>query len=161
MEKDKEKIEEEINESKESQHVADSKEDSLDDIHSENNEENLKSEEADSQDTEEDVFREEIKTLKEEKTLFIFLETRKKQKNLRQIVKQALYYRICSTCFLMFSDLSPFRRENISVEGSQPASQDDRSTLNILFECLFCTCICLCLALMFVIAEVEEHDSQV
>ena len=67
MEKDKEKIEEEINESKESQEVADSKEDSLDDIHSENNEENLKSEEEDSQDTEEDVLREEIKTLKEEK----------------------------------------------------------------------------------------------
>ena len=67
MEKDKEKIEEEINESKESQEVTDSKEDSLDDIHSENNEENLKSEEEDSQDTEEDVLREEIKTLKEEK----------------------------------------------------------------------------------------------
>ena len=67
MEKDKEKIEEEINESKESQEVTDSKNDSLDDIHSENNEENLKSEEEDSQDTEEDVLREEIKTLKEEK----------------------------------------------------------------------------------------------
>ena len=67
MEKDKEKIEEEINESKESQEVTDSKEDSLDDIHSENNEENLKSEEEDSQDTEEEILREEIKTLKEEK----------------------------------------------------------------------------------------------
>ena len=67
MEKDKEKIEEEINESKESQEVTDSKDDSLDDIHSENNEEKLKSEEEDSQDTEEDVLREEIKILKEEK----------------------------------------------------------------------------------------------
>jgi len=67
MEKDKEKIEEEINESKESQEVTDSNDDSLDDIHSENNEEKLKSEEEDSQDTEEDVLREEIKTLKEEK----------------------------------------------------------------------------------------------
>ena len=67
MEKDKEKIEEEINESKESQEVADSKEDNLDDIHFENNEENLKSEESDSQDTEENVLREEIKILKEEK----------------------------------------------------------------------------------------------
>ena len=67
MEKDKEKIEEEINESKESQEVADSKEDSLDDIHSENKEENIKSEEEDLQDTEEDILREEIKILKEEK----------------------------------------------------------------------------------------------
>jgi len=67
MEKDKEKIEEEINESKESQEVTDSKEDSLDDIHSENNEEKLKSEEEDLQDTEEDILKEEIKTLKEEK----------------------------------------------------------------------------------------------
>ena len=67
MEKDKEKIEEEMNENSESQDIAESKEDNLDDIHSENNEENLKSEEEDSQDTEEDVLREEIKTLKEEK----------------------------------------------------------------------------------------------
>ena len=67
MEKDKEKIDEETNENEESQEVADSKEDSLDDIHAENNEENLKSEEEDSQDTEEDVLREEVKTLKEEK----------------------------------------------------------------------------------------------
>ena len=67
MEKEKEKIEEEINENNEPQDVAESKEDNLDDIHSENNEENLKSEEEDSQDTEEDVLREEIKTLKEEK----------------------------------------------------------------------------------------------
>ena len=67
MEKDKEKIDEEIIENHESQDVAESKEDNLDDIHSENNEENLKSEEEDSQDTEEDVLREEIKTLKEEK----------------------------------------------------------------------------------------------
>ena len=67
MEKDKEKIDEEIIKNEDSQDVADSKDDSLDDIHSENNEESLKSEEEDSQDTEEDVLREEIKILKEEK----------------------------------------------------------------------------------------------
>ena len=67
MEKEKEKIEEEINENEESQEVTDSKEDSLDDKHSENNEENIKSEEEDLQDTEEDILKEEIKTLKEEK----------------------------------------------------------------------------------------------
>jgi len=67
MEKDKEKTEKEINENKESQEVTDTKEDSLDDNHSENKEENIKSEEEDLQDTEEDILREEIKTLKEEK----------------------------------------------------------------------------------------------
>ena len=67
MEKEKEKIEEEINENEESQEVTDSKEDSLDDKHSENNEENIKSEEEDLKDSEEDILKEEIKTLKEEK----------------------------------------------------------------------------------------------
>ena len=67
MEKDKEKTEKEINENKESQEVTDTKEDSLDDNHSENKEENIKSEEEDLQDTEEDILREEIKILKEEK----------------------------------------------------------------------------------------------
>ena len=67
MEKDKEKTEKEINENKESQKVTDPKEDSLDDNHSENKEEYIKSEEEDLQDTEEDILREEIKILKEEK----------------------------------------------------------------------------------------------
>ena len=41
MEKDKEKINEEINENKESQEVANSKEENVDEIYSENNDENL------------------------------------------------------------------------------------------------------------------------
>ncbi len=67
MEKDKEKIEEEINENHESQDIEDSKADKLDEIHSENNEEDAESEEEDTKETEEDVLREEIKALKEEK----------------------------------------------------------------------------------------------
>ena len=45
MEKDKEKVDEEINENEESQNVADSKEDNVDEISLENNEENVDSEE--------------------------------------------------------------------------------------------------------------------
>ena len=60
MEKDKEKIEEEINENNATQDVDDSKDDKLDEAHSENNEEDTK-------ETEEDILKEEIKTLKEEK----------------------------------------------------------------------------------------------
>jgi len=67
MEKDKEKINEEINENKESQEVANSKEENADEIHSENNEENLEPQEEGIQETEEDTLREEIKTLKDEK----------------------------------------------------------------------------------------------
>ena len=67
MEKDKEKINEEINENKESQVVANSKEENEDEIYSENNDENLESEEGGVQETEEDILREEIKTLKDEK----------------------------------------------------------------------------------------------
>ena len=67
MEKDKEKIEDEINERHESQDVDDSKENNIDEINSENNEEESESEEKDLQETEEDVLREEIKILKEEK----------------------------------------------------------------------------------------------
>ena len=67
MEKDKEKINEEINENKESQEVANSKEENADEIHLENNEENLEPEVGGIQETEEDTLREEIKTLKDEK----------------------------------------------------------------------------------------------
>jgi molecular chaperone GrpE len=67
MEKDKEKIEEEINENKATQDVDDFKDDKLDEVHSENNEEDTDSEEEDTKETEEDILKEEIKTLKEEK----------------------------------------------------------------------------------------------
>ena len=60
MEKNKVKIEEEINENNATQDVDDSKDDKLDEAHSENNEEDTK-------ETEEDILKEEIKTLKEEK----------------------------------------------------------------------------------------------
>ena len=67
MEKDKEQIEEEINESHESQHVDDSKEDNIDEINLENIDEDAESEQEDTKETEEDILKEEIKTLKEEK----------------------------------------------------------------------------------------------
>ena len=67
MEKDKEKINEEINENHETQDVDDSKEDNIDQTNSENNEEDEESEEKDTKGTEEDILKEEIKTLKEEK----------------------------------------------------------------------------------------------
>ena len=67
IEKDKEKIEEEINESHESQNVDDSKEDNLDETISENNNEDVESEEEGTKETEVDILKEEIKTLKEEK----------------------------------------------------------------------------------------------
>ena len=69
MEKDKEKIEEEINENNATQDVDDSKDDKLDETHSENNQEDSDSdsEEEDIKETEEDILKEEIKTLKEEK----------------------------------------------------------------------------------------------
>ena len=67
MEKDKEQIEEEINENHESQDVDDSKDDNIDDINSENIDEDAESEEEDIKETEEDILKEEIKTLKEEK----------------------------------------------------------------------------------------------
>ena len=67
MEKDKEKIEEEINESHESQDIDDSKEDNIDETNSENNDEDVESEEEGIKETEEDILKEEIKTLKEEK----------------------------------------------------------------------------------------------
>ena len=67
MEKDKENIEEEINENHEIQDVDDSKDDKLDEAQSENNEEDADSEEENTKETEEDILKEEIKTLKEEK----------------------------------------------------------------------------------------------
>jgi len=73
MEKDKEKIEEEINENHESQDVDGSKEDNIDEINSENNDENVESEDEETAETEEteetevDILKEEIKNLKEEK----------------------------------------------------------------------------------------------
>ena len=67
MEKDKEKIEEEINESHESQGVDVSKEDNIDETISENNNEDVESEEEGTKETEVDILKEEIITLKEEK----------------------------------------------------------------------------------------------
>ena len=67
MEKDKEKIEEEINENNATQDVDDSKDDKLDEALPENTEEDADSEEEDTKETEEDILKEEIKTLKEEK----------------------------------------------------------------------------------------------
>ena len=67
MEKDKEQIEQEINENHESQDIDDSKEDKVDAINSENIDEDALSEEEDTNETEKDILREEIKTLKEEK----------------------------------------------------------------------------------------------
>jgi molecular chaperone GrpE len=67
MEKDKEQIEEEINESHESQDVDDSKDDKIDEINLENNDEDSESEEEEIKETEEDILKEEVKTLKEEK----------------------------------------------------------------------------------------------
>ena len=67
MEKDKEKIEEEVSENKETEDLNDSNEDNIDESHLENNDENVESEEEDKKEIEEDVLREEIKTLKDEK----------------------------------------------------------------------------------------------
>ena len=67
MEKNKENIDEKINENADLQNAADFKENNIDKIDLENNEENLESEEEDTQETEEDILREEIKILKEEK----------------------------------------------------------------------------------------------
>ena len=67
MEKDKEKIDEEINKKEDSQNVADSQEGNEDEIYLENKDENIESEEEDTQQTEEEALKEETKTLKEEK----------------------------------------------------------------------------------------------
>ena len=67
MEKDKKQIEEEINESHESLDVDDSKEDNIDETNSENNDKDVESEEEGTEETEVDILKEVIKTLKEEK----------------------------------------------------------------------------------------------
>lgn len=67
MEKDKEKIEEEINENHESQDLDDFKDDNIDETNLENNDEDIESEEEGTKETEVDILKEEIKTLKEEK----------------------------------------------------------------------------------------------
>ena len=67
MEKDKEKTEEEINENNESKNVDDTNEDNTDEINLENNDQNEESAEKDTKEIEEDILKQEIKTLKEEK----------------------------------------------------------------------------------------------
>ena len=67
IEKDKEKIDEETIKNKDSQDLADCKEDNENEIYLENTDENTESEEEDTQETEEETLREEIITLKEEK----------------------------------------------------------------------------------------------
>src|SRR6056300_438894 len=67
MEKDKDKIEEEIKETNESEIVDDIKEDNTDEINPDNNNTNEEPADEEIQDTEEDILKEEIKTLKEEK----------------------------------------------------------------------------------------------
>ena len=67
MEKDKEKIEEEIKETNESEIIDDINEDNTDEINPDNNDTNEEPAEEETQETEEDILKEEIKTLKEEK----------------------------------------------------------------------------------------------
>ena len=67
MEKDKDKIEEEINETNEPEIIDDINEDNTDDVNSDNNEINEEPADEEIQETEEDILKEEIKTLKEEK----------------------------------------------------------------------------------------------
>ena len=67
MEKDKDKIEEEIKETNESEIIDDTKEDNTDEINPDNNDTNEEPADEEIQDTEEDILKEEIKTLKEEK----------------------------------------------------------------------------------------------
>ena len=67
MEKDKDKIEEEIKETNESEIIDDINEDNTDEINPDNNDTNEEPTDEEIQDTEEDILKEEIKTLKEEK----------------------------------------------------------------------------------------------
>ena len=67
MEKDKDKIEEDIKETNESEIIDDINEDNTDEINPDNNDTNEEPAEEEIQDTEEDILKEEIKTLKEEK----------------------------------------------------------------------------------------------
>jgi len=67
MEKDKDKIEEEIKETNESEIIDDINEDNTDEINPDNNDTNEEPADEEIQDTEEDILKEEIKKLKEEK----------------------------------------------------------------------------------------------
>jgi len=67
MEKDKDKIEDDIKETNESEITDDINEDNTDGINSDNNDTNEEPAEEETQETEEDILKEEIKTLKEEK----------------------------------------------------------------------------------------------
>ena len=67
MEKDKDKIEEEIKETNEPEIIDDINEDNTDDVNSDNNEINEDPADEEMQETEDNTLKEEIKTLKEEK----------------------------------------------------------------------------------------------
>ena len=67
MEKNKDKIEEDIKETNESEIIDDINEDNTDGINPDNNDTNEEPTEEETQETEEDILKEEIKTLKEEK----------------------------------------------------------------------------------------------
>ena len=67
MEKNKDKIEEDIKETNESEIIDDINEDNTDGINPDNNDTNEEPVEEETQETKEDILREEIKTLKEEK----------------------------------------------------------------------------------------------
>ena len=67
MEKNKDKIEEDIKETNQSESIDDINEDNTDGINPDNNDTNEKPAEEETQETEEDILKEEIKTLKEEK----------------------------------------------------------------------------------------------
>jgi len=67
MEKDKDKIEEEIKETNESEIIDDINEDNTDEINPDNNDTDQEPADEEIQDTEEDILKEEIKKLKEEK----------------------------------------------------------------------------------------------
>ena len=67
MEKNKDKIEEDIKETNESEIIDDINEDNTDGINPDNNDTNEEPAEEETQETEEDILKEEIKTLKEEK----------------------------------------------------------------------------------------------
>ena len=67
MEKNKDKIEEDIKETNESEIIDDINEDNTDGINPDNNDTNEESAEEETQETEKDILKDEIKTLKEEK----------------------------------------------------------------------------------------------
>ena len=67
MEKNKDKIEEDIKETNQSEIIGDINEDNTNEINPDNNDTNEEPAEEETQETEEDILKEEIKTLKEEK----------------------------------------------------------------------------------------------